>query len=444
MRTKHPTYLSGDHFVARVSVPDGKGGTVIKRFKQKVPEHITAPTERIDWARRTVRNLKADASRALTLDYLNKLQRKRTHCTIGDITAAVSAGDQTRKSLADQRRMVNQLYRVLAIALDMWIKHQGGVSGVKIGENIPDRPRIDALPATILNEDTKRRYFMHALGVDKLNWTATYEDAPGINSRLNQARDIFRGLTLPVNLAHLALPDLTAFMKGRLRSNDALPEPVEADEFQKVIDLFDGLKANSQSGTDRQVWLCNLVIRQTGMRSLSSAMQLHRDWLRKLQDGYWLNVEGKTRYQIPITDELATEILKSDNYTFCPNQAKPGPEAPIGAKAEWEAACKLNAARRQAILDEHTTLLKSVIGAGTGGQVNHRMRDTVASACYHWLGIATAQEALGHTDAKTTRKHYARRMDVSPLMKQEMRAWKRVAGHEDTPPNVLTMPQAAA
>lgn len=35
----------------------------------------------------------------------------------------------------------------------------------------------------------------------------------------------------------------------------------------------------------------------------------------------------------------------------------------------------------------------------------------------------TAQEALGHSSVDTTAKHYAKRIDVTALMRREMGAW---------------------
>jgi integrase len=431
-RSKHPSYVSGENFVARVRMADG----TVQRFKQKVPPHLTAPSDRVKWARGVVRHLKDEQSRALTLEYLNRLQRKRTCCTMGDVFERLN--DESvlvRKTLKDQRKNVNQLYRVLAMALDeggagsLWEKHAGGISGVKIGEMVPDRARIHALPATVLNAETVTRYFKRALGVERLEWMTVYEGAGSINSRLLQARSNFQGLTFKLKLRDLELPDLEGFMGGRLKTDDALPEPVLAAEFAKVVELFESLRDGGYGSQGYWLWLCDLVIRQTGMRSLSSAMQLHRDWLQRLEDGYWINVEGKTRYQVPITDELAEEMLRSENFTFFPD----APDAD-------EVARRRNAGLRAALLDEHTVLLTGVIGAGSGGQVNHRMRDTVASACYHWLGMAVAQEALGHADVKTTRKHYARRIDVSAVMKHELRAWRRVLRKvEEAPSNVVPM-----
>lgn len=55
------------------------------------------------------------------------------------------------------------------------------------------------------------------------------------------------------------------------------------------------------------------------------------------------------------------------------------------------------------------------------------MRDTVAAVLKSWLGMEVAVEALGHADAKTTMKHYAKlRMDVSDLMRAELGAFQRV------------------
>lgn len=407
MRTSDPSYITkraGDAEWTFAATVNGH------RFSQKVPVHLTARADAARWARARVKELRAESSRTLAAEYLRAIQRKRTGCTIGDVCARVSdPTQQTRKSPADQRRLVNCLRLVLAHAHNLWSIHAGGVAGVKIGARVPDKARIDALPATVLNAETVRKYFMACLNVTTLNWREVHEGANSINSILAHARGCFQGLTKDL-LEGLVLPDLAGFLSRRLKTPSGKPEPVEAEVFAKVVELFDALKE-----TRRDLWLCNLVIRQTGLRSLSSAMQIHRTWMRRLADGWWLDVEGKTEYAVPISDELAAEMLKREGHTF-----------------------EGSSAQRRALLDEHTALLKGIIGAGDGGQVNHRLRDTVASACYHWLGIAVAQEALGHADEKTTRAHYARRMDVSPLMRAELHAWRRVL-----PGNVVGM-QAAA
>lgn len=330
---------------------------------------------------------------------LEAIKQRRTGASIGDIARrGLDLSEQVRKTAADQRRMVNQLYNVVAIANDLWRVHEGGIQGVRIGAQVPDRERIDKLPATVLDGALVKRYFRAALGVETLNWMEVYEGAKGINSRLKQARDLFRGLSAREKMGDLDLPDFKAngFLTGLLKEADGLPEPIEREAFAAMVETFEALKE-----TRRDLWLVNLVIRQTGMRSLSSAMQVRPEWIRKLDDGCWLHVEGKTRYTIPVTEELSQEILSKEGPLF-------GPE---GA----------------ALLREHTAILKGVIGAGVGHQVNHRLRDTVASAVYHWLGLEAAREALGHTSSAVTLASYARRMDVSELMKRELRAWKRVA-----------------
>lgn len=389
-----------------------------RRHTGKVPECCTTRAQAAAWAQARMKELRSAEAREAMLEYLNgKVKRKRTGCTIGDVIARVEdPAQQTRKTLADQRRMVNSLRRVLAHALDLWAVHEGGVAGVKIGDKIADKAKVDALPATVLNAETVRRYFMASLNVETLNWMQVHEDARSINSTLGHARGIFQGLTKDL-LEGLALPDVSGFLKRRLRAPKDTPEPVEAREFAVMVEHFDGLR---ESRPD--LWLCNAVLRQTGMRA-GTVAAFDMAWLRKLDDGWWCDIrEGKdvkTTYSVPLADDLVAAFRRFSISGFS-----------------------------KALLDEHTAMLKGVIGAGTGGQVNHRLRDTVASALYHWLGIAVAQEALGHANEKVTRDHYARRMDVSDLMKREMDAWKRVVPAHATgsglPGNVVTMPAAQA
>lgn len=405
MRTANPTYLTqvketGQwRFEVRIRRPDGS----MRRVAQNVPLHLVTKAEREQWARQMAKALRAEEHRAVTEDFLASIQQRRTGCTMGMILDRLeSPEEQVRKSAKDEAKLPNQLCRVIAMAKGLWVPAKG-IKGVKEGAMVPDRSRIRDLSATVLDAPLVLAYFRAALGLaagEKLNWREVYDGAAGINSRLNQARDCFRGASLQVKLAGLKLPDLSGFMKGRLRQGEMKPEPVLAETFDAMVAFFDGLKA-----TRPELWLVNLVIRQTGCRSLSTAMQMHRSWMRKLADGWWLDVEGKTSYAVPITDELAEEMLKSEGYTFLPD----------GTPTE-----------REELLREHTALLKGIIGESSDSKVNHRLRKTVASATYHWLGIAVAQEALGHADEKTTRKHYARRIDVSEVMKRELRAWERV------------------
>lgn len=402
MRTKSPTYLDKDgNFVGRVRLPDGK----VSRFKQKAPEHLVSREERVRWARMMMKNLRADASRAETERYLERIQLRRTGTTIGDVIERVlSKESQVRKNPYDQSCQAGCLRRVVAHALDLWLPGFPTGRGIHKGMRVPNAAKIDALPLTVLNADLVKRYFADKLGVDRINWLQVYDGALGINSILRHARSCFMGKTRQIKLAGLELPDLTGFMELSLKQGEGKPEPLNAAQFDAMVSHFDGLRL-----TQPDMWLVNLVVRQTGLRSLSSAMQIHKDWLRKLNDGYWLSVTGKTRYTIPITDTLANEILRCDGFLF-------------------------PASTRKTLLSQHTEILKGIIGAGIGGQVNHRLRDTVASACWSWLGLEAAQEALGHKSPQMTLSAYAARMDVSETMKHELRAWPRVL-----PQNVVTM-----
>lgn len=407
MRTKNPTYLDKmGNFVARIPQADGS----VRRYKQKVPESLRTQAEKVQWARTMARNLRAERSRALTDEYLEKLRCPWPRgCTIGEIIAAAEdERNLVNKRREQQVRMVSSLRRVLAFAMDLWTVQRTRRKGVKIGARVPDSVKIDALPATVLNAETVRRYFCARLGVQRINWLELYENAVSVNATLHYARLIFMGKMRAVKLVDLELPDVSGFMRLSLKEDAGKPEPLTAEEFEKVVAHFDALKE-----TRPELWRVNLVIRQTGLRSLSSAMQVHRSWLRRLKDGAWLSVTGKTSYTIPVSEELAREIERCE-----------GPLFPEAARA--------------ALLREHTERLKALVGAGSGGQVNHRLRDTVASACWSWLGLEAAQEALGHKSPLQTLNAYASRMDVSEAMKRELQAWPRVL-----PQNVVRLQGAA-
>lgn len=343
------------------------------------------------------------------LQALEGLKSRRTCCTIGEICAAWE--DEFVKIMKDDkgnRRVPAELRRVVAYAKDLWTEHTGGVRGVKIGEQIPDKARIDVLPASILTGGLVREYF-RARQDGILDISEAQPGNTTTNSTLRQARVAFSRKAMAYKYDKISLPDLSSFMKEPLLPEDDMePRPVREAEFAAMLKAAAARPANDELG------LVNMILRQTGLRS-GSVEALHADWLEKMRDGYWMHVrvrKGRTAlYSIPISRELAARILR--------RRRKPAVVLPDGTTAQ----------RRELVHKAHNEWLKGIIGgAGERVQGNHRLRDTVATALMAWLGMEAAKLALGHADEKTTQKHYARlRMDVSDAMKAELVAWTRLA-----------------
>lgn len=369
-------------------------------------------------ARETLRRMNEEriegALNGGTLGTLGALRSRREFATIGEVCAAISGGDgaRVRKSAKDQRRLANDLRLVVARALDLWtVQREGGGRGWRVGERRPDAARIDALPLTVLDADFVPRYFRGALGEEELDWIEPVEGGAAINSTLRHVRDIFAptGKVRTLLLRALKLPDLAGFLGHPLLPQfAATPEPIHCA-------FFDAMTIAARAAGD--VGIVNLILRQTGMRSYSVAM-LHRGWLRRLPDGWWVDVRdrkgGTAEYSVPVSEELATLL-----------QASPTGYAVPGAD---------EAARMRLVNVTHNGWLKGGDGAGWAGigaplrgdSGNHRLRDTVGSAALSWLGRDVASELLGHAE-KRTLDHYARlRVEVSSIMRAEGAAWSRV------------------
>ncbi len=362
-----------------------------------------AKAERIEAAwKRKLREGRA----AEFLEALDGLKGRRACCTIGEICGAWESEEvQIMKDDKGARRVPAELRRVVAYAKDLWAVHKGGVRGVRIGERIPDKGRIDALPASVLSRELVREYFKARSG-GVLNVSEAVEGNVTINSTLRQARTMFSRRAMSYLYGKLTLPDVSGFMtEPLLPVEDMEPNPVREKEFAAML--------KAAADAPAEVALVNMILRQTGLRS-GSVEALHASWLEKLKCGYWCHVrvrKGRTAlYSIPISRELAAKILR--------RRRKPAVVLPDGTPAQ----------RHELVHKVHNEWVKRFIGgAGERVQGNHRLRDTVATALLSWLGMDAAKLALGHADEKTTQKHYARlRMDVSDAMKAELGAWMRI------------------
>lgn len=338
---------------------------------------------------------------------LDGLKTRRQCCTIGEICSAWE--DEAVRIMKDDkgnRRVPAELRRVVAYARDLWTKHTGGVRGVKLGDPIPDKARIDPLPASILTGALVRDYFK-ARQDGVLDVSEPQPGNTSINSTLRQARVAFSRKAMAYKYDKLTLPDVAGFMREPLLpQEDSEPHPVRAAEFDAML--------AAAPAAPKEIALVNMILRQTGLRS-GSVEALRADWLEKLKDGWWMHVrvrKGRTAlYSVPISRELAARILR--------RRRKPAVVLPDGTPAQ----------RHELVHKLHNEWLKGLIGgAGERVQGNHRLRDTVATALLSWLGMDAAKLALGHADEKTTQKHYARlRIDVSGAMQTELVAWGRLS-----------------
>lgn len=374
-----------------------------KQFLRNAGTTIKAEAEKLEAA--LLRQLKS-ANWQVALDAMEGAKLRRTLASIGDLERAyLDPGVKLLKDEKQLRRNINDLFLVLAWSLDLWAVHEGGIRGIKIGARVPDRRKIGALSATVLTGKLVKDYFRAKQG-GILNLNEELEGNGSINSTLGHARDVFSPRAMSYKFEGLSLPDLSGFLEEPLLPEVAAePAPVKEAEFLKLLAAANGLPRTDD------LWLVNLIFRQTGMRS-GSVVALQKDWLEKLRDGWWCHVrvrKGKTAlYSVPVSDELAAIINGREGFTILP----------LGSDAD----------RAKLVNGAHNEFLKRIIGgAGERTQGNHRMRDTVACILKSWLGMEVAAAALGHADAKTTMKHYARlRMDVSAEMKRELGAFQRL------------------
>lgn len=144
---------------------------------------------------------------------LDGLKTRRQCCTIGEICAAWE--DEAVRIMKDDkgnRRVPAELRRVVANARDLWTKHTGGVRGVKLGDPIPDKARIDTLPASILTGALVHEYFK-ARQDGVLDVSEPQPGNTSINSTLRQARVAFSRKAMAYKYEKLKLPDVAGFMR---------------------------------------------------------------------------------------------------------------------------------------------------------------------------------------------------------------------------------------
>jgi integrase len=379
-----------------------------RQILRKTGETVKARAEAIE--RKLVAELNGERWEAV-FALLEDSKLRRTGATVGEVIAAYMApGVRILKSEKQARRNVNDLRNVIAYAKDLWTKHTGGVRGIKIGAEIADVAKIDALPASILTKDLVRSYFSARQG-GEIDWNEPDDDNGIINSMLGHARDVFGKAAMELKLDKLRLPDVSGFRTFPLLPEES-PEahPLTPDEFAAMV-----AAAHEVQAAEPELWLVNVLLRRTGLRS-SYLLAAKSSWLEREGDRWHLAIRNRkdegfrkkrgTRDQaIPLDDELAAVLTARDGFLVLP----------AGTAGE----------RDDLVRRRHNAWLKSQIGGlGETTQGNHRLRDTVASALWTLYGSAAAQEALGHASADTTAKHYAKRLtSVNEVMRQELAAW---------------------
>lgn len=306
-------------------------------------------------------------------------------------------------------RNTTSLLLVVAYAEDLWkIKTPGvGPTGIKIGERYADEEKIGALPITELTAEMAKAYFVNRCQSLDLpcSWatSAARAEYVTLNSTMKQTRDLFRVKALEhVYKGRVTLPALTAWMEYPLLPEaDVEPEPLTVAQFAAMVAAAENLRES-----DPDLWLCNRVLRQTGLR-VGSIAEMRADWVEKGARGYRLLVKsrksGTSLYSVPLLPETAEAILARPGLTF-------GDDA---------------VARERLVNTRHNAFLKGIIGDPQRGQQGaHRLRDTLAGGLYDLLGKEAAQRSLGHASDKTTLEHYARvPLMASDLMRAEFGAF---------------------
>lgn len=342
---------------------------------------------------------------------------RRVCASLGEVFDAMSAHwNLWLKSETAAKRNLNDLALVCAYALDLWTVNAGGRRGTKIGARVPDLARIRALSCGRLNRELVRAYFLArqveaGLASEAVVWREAPQHAAW-NSTLDHACDVFSSSAREHALHALRLPDLTEFLKAkRLPECEALPMPFSAVEFAALCKRFDDLKES-----DPELWLLNVVSRQTGMRP-AYVMGLRGSWLVEGEKGHWF-IELKARPEEGFAKKRDTL-----------NQFVPVSEAlrkVIAAKGVGLTILGAGAERARELLQKrHNAQIKEVVeDVGSHSQGAYRYRDTVASALACLKGVEAAQKALGHVTALTTLQHYTRALPgVSDLMRAELGAW---------------------
>lgn len=356
-----------------------------------------------------------DKAKAELWAFLDARRLRNTWATIGQVIGRTL--DESIKTMRRNiaRRNANDLRRVVAIGEGL-MEPDGNLNHMTAAEARALVAKVDGISTAVLTPALVKRYLMARCG-GRIDWHEAQEGNVSINATLDHARGCFSRRQMELVLRGLNLPDLDGFLKHPVLPAAAPePEPIEGDLFAVMVAEAEGLR---RAGDLRGV--VNLIYRQTGLRA-GSMMALHSDWLRRFDDGWMLYVGtvkgGTARYNIPVGDELAAEMLARPGFT-------------LGATEE----------ARRAALKSHTEWLKGVVGAAArGSQAGHRLRDTVAAVLFSWLGREAAVEMLGHADATVNQKHYARlRINVTEPMKLELAAATRLGCVRGAPGNVVPL-----
>lgn len=382
------------------------------------------------------------------LETMEGTKHKRRVVTIGMVIDAYKAVDIKLTAAKTMRRNASDLLLVVAYAQDLWVGYKGGRRWpVKVGDLVPDVARIRELPVSILDQklvqDYQRARQALAEGrsepsqkgeVKSLNLQDIEEGNLTINRTLMHARDVFSKAALANKLDKLGLckvddgfaprllRGLHEFRTARLLKEEAPePDPLTTGQFAAVMQCSRCLR-----WLDEELWLCDLVLRQTGLRS-AYVEGMRGSWLITEAGGIWLDVKNRpeegfklkprTRAQkVPLSEDLALLL-----------QARARKVGKDGFLLLPEGSPR---ARGRLVHGRHNEWLKARIGGlGELCQGNHRLRDTVASALCTLYGVAVAHAALGHTTPMTTMKHYAKLMpEVTALLRDELRAWARLTG----------------
>ena len=340
---------------------------------------------------------------------------RRIYSSVGEVMEAYrSKWHVWLKSEGAALRNLSDLALVCAHALDLWIVNEGGRKGVKVGVKVPDLERIGALSCGRLNRDLVAAYFLarqKAAGIatnEVTEWSAAPQHASW-NSTLDHACDVFNSTAREHALVGLRLPDLTEFVKARrLPEAEALPQPFSPEEFGVLCATFDSLRES-----DPDLWLLNVVSRQTGMRP-GTVMVMRGSWLVEGEGGRWFidvlaqsndrigKKHGALNQFVPVTEALRVEI------------AARGQGQTVGGGLSKSA---------QAVLQKrHNALIKQTVGGeGSHGQGAYRFRDTVAASLACVRGVEAVRKLLG--DTCTIWDYEGVLPQVSEKMQSELRAW---------------------
>lgn len=357
---------------------------------------------------RLERRERQGAQREEFLELVAGLRRRDDFARIGAVVKAYLEGDKILKQSVYARRNVTDLYRVVAIAQDLWTLNEGGIRGVPRGAKIPDYARIDKLSTKVLDFDLVKAYYRTSLG-GVLDWSDEREGNQSINSTLGHAQDVFGGRSMKLLLADLRLPDLSGFLTApTLQEPDLDPTPLTEAQFDAML----AARAMAQE----EMRKINVIATQTGMRPGSLA-HLHTSWLRRRNDGWGIDIPvGKTRYTLPVTDEVAEIVTEAKGFVIAGDDAA-----------------------RVRALANHTRWVKKVLGMEGKGQGTYLLRKTAACIVRTLHGQDVVRDFIGHEDRKSL-KHYVQvNIHCSPAMRHELRAAQRLV-----PGNVIEMPVMAA